>query len=114
TVIPVLGGFAPGDTATVSSESCSTRGLFGVAEPFAVGTVDAPVTVSAMDGDGVAVRPCASVMVTVKLLSPGGVAACTDATNVNVFPLPLKLCVADPPIDERSAVTESPVLLGYR
>ena len=33
---------------------------------------------------------------------------------MNVFPLPLKLCVADPPIDERSAATESPVLLGYR
>jgi hypothetical protein len=30
-----------------------------------------------------------------------------------VFPTPLKACVAEPPIEDRSAVTVIPVLLGF-
>ena len=52
-------------------------------------------------------------MVTGKDLLPAEVAPGMDALNVNVFPFGAKACVADPPIDVRSAVTARPVLGGF-
>ena len=60
-----------------------------------------------------ALRACASVTVTGRDFGPVVVDTGTVATNVNVFPTPEKACVADPPIEDRSAVTVIPVLVGF-
>ncbi len=60
-----------------------------------------------------ALRACASVTVTGRLFGPGVVDPGTVATNVNVFPTPLKDCAGDPPIEDRSAETLIPVLAGF-
>src|ERR1051326_8295825 len=60
-----------------------------------------------------AVRACASVIVTGSDFVPGVVPTATVATKVNVLPGPAaKDCAADPPIDDRSAETLMPVLVG--
>src|SRR5215216_6208261 len=60
-----------------------------------------------------ALRAWASVIVTGRDFGPGVVETGTVATNVNVFPTPEKACVADPPIEDRSAETFIPVLVGF-
>ena len=57
-------------------------------------------------------RPCASLAVTGRLFCPGTVATETVATKVKVFPLPENGCAAEPPIEDKSAVTVIPVLGG--
>jgi len=59
-----------------------------------------------------ALRPCASLIDTGRVFSPGVVETETVAEKVNVFPTPEKACVADPPIELRSAETVMPVLVG--
>jgi len=58
-------------------------------------------------------RAWASVTDTGRDFGPGVLLTGIFATNVNVFPAPEKACVADPPIDDRSAVTVIPVLVGF-
>lgn len=58
-------------------------------------------------------RDCASVMVKGSDLDPGVVPFETVAVKVNVLPLPENDCAAEPPIDERSAVTAKLVLAGF-
>ena len=53
------------------------------------------------------------MIVTGRFFGPGVVDTGTLATNVNVFPTPVNDCVADPPIEDRSAVTVIPVLVGF-
>jgi hypothetical protein len=60
-----------------------------------------------------ALRAWASAILTGRDFGPGGLLAGTAATNVNVFPTPEKACVAEPPIEDRSAVTVMPVLVGF-
>src|SRR5690348_11263594 len=59
-----------------------------------------------------AVRACASVIVTGRFFVPGVVATETVARNVKEFPTPENGCIGEPPMDERSAVTLMPVLVG--
>ena len=68
------------------------------------------------------VRFCASAMVNGKLLGPAAVPLDTVALNEKVLSLavvsPLvpsskNVCVAEPPIELRSAVTVVPVLVGF-
>src|SRR4029077_915737 len=56
-------------------------------------------------------RPWASEIVTGIVFAPRVVPVATVASRVNVFPLPASGCTK-PPIDERSAVTVIPVLVG--
>src|SRR5258708_7372448 len=49
TASPVLAGFDPGDTVTVSSVLFSTRRLLGVATPTPVGDVETADTVTAIE-----------------------------------------------------------------
>src|SRR4030095_6989514 len=52
-------------------------------------------------------------MVKGSVLGPVVVAFETVAVKVNVLPLPENDCVAEPPIEDRSAVTAKPVLVGF-
>src|SRR6185436_10172886 len=76
-------------------------------------------TVSPIDVDPE--RACASAIATANVLPPGAVPSGTVAMYENVRsaavtspfePSSNRLCVADPPIDVRLAVTVSPVLVG--
>ena len=58
-------------------------------------------------------RPCPSLTVKGRVFVPGVVALLTVALKVNVLPLPENAWLADPPIEERSAVTANPVLVGF-
>src|SRR5947209_7805782 len=68
-------------------------------------------TVNAIDAEPV--RPRESVTVTGSDFEPGDVEMLTVAANMKVLPEPLRACAGEPPIDDRSAVTASPVLVGF-
>ncbi len=57
-------------------------------------------------------RPSESDTINGKFLAPAVVPTATVAWNVKVLPLPLKDCVADPPMAVKLAVTVMPLLAG--
>ena|SRR5205809_673454 len=83
TLIPVLTGFDPGVTLTVSKLVLPSCRLLGLADPLPVGGVDAGVTVREMEA--LPLRDCASVMVAGRVLAPAVVAAGTVARNENTL-----------------------------
>src|SRR5207245_4115111 len=63
--------------------------------------------------DAIAERFWASVIVTGRVLAPCDVPGTTVARKLKLLlPSSAKACVEDPPIDERSALTWIPVLVG--
>src|SRR5215213_4185669 len=58
------------------------------------------------------VRPSASLTMSGSTLVPGAVSGETFAWTLNVLPAPENTVAAEPPIDDRSAFTLSPLLTG--
>jgi hypothetical protein len=94
TVTPVLAGFVPGVTSTVSSVVCVTASDAGAAAPIPLGDVGTaagktPRTIAVLP-----LRACASVIVTANVFSLGNVSAGTVDANENVpSPAAMSPCV---------------------
>src|SRR5579871_6776376 len=84
---PLLIGFAPGTTLTVSSVVSPACAAFGVAVPVPVGFVADGTTVTAIDA--VPCRPCASLMAALKVFEPVATPTGTVTRNENVLSPPV-------------------------
>src|SRR5438876_274017 len=119
TARPVLVGFAPGVTFTVSSVDVPAGTVEGDAAPVPLGFVGGAVTVRPIVAEPP--RDWASVMLAGSDFPPVGVAGATVAENENVrspavaspwVPSSYSVWPGAPPIAVRSAVTARPVLVG--
>jgi len=121
TANPVLAGFVPGVTVTVSVDESPGRTEFGVAAPTPDGLV-VPRTVRDIEVLPTRFSGLVSVMVTGRLFAPPLVPFATVALNEKrlsfgvtspLVPSSKKAWLAEPPMEERLALNVCAVLVGF-